>query len=179
MNIKKKFKNIFYILCNDVNKVDILLDKLNIMYNNKLISLELLLNMIKGLVFILSYNKNIDAYIDILDYFINLNNKNILNNFNIINFSLQFTLSESKINQIISNIDFLLMNVENVELKEIVTFIFNITKKLIRLDITINNKVNIFNTFIFDICKNINRKDLNHYLMKFNEIINNINKFIK
>lgn len=179
MNIKKKFKNIFYILSNDKNKVDILLDKLNIMYNNKLISLELLLNMIKGLVFILSYNKNIDAYIDILDYFINLNNKNILNNFNIINFSLQFTLSESKINQIISNIDFLLMNVENVELKEIVTFIFNITKKLIRLDITINNKVNIFNTFIFDICKNINRKDLNHYLMKFNEIINNINKFIK
>lgn len=179
MNIKKKFKNIFYILSNDKNKVDILLDKLNIMYNNKLISLELLLNMIKGLVFILSYNKNIDAYIDILDYFINLNNKNILNNFNIINFSLQFKLSESKINQIISNIDFLLMNVENVELKEIVTFIFNITKKLIRLDITINNKVNIFNTFIFDICKNINRKDLNYYLMKFNEIINNINKFIK
>lgn len=179
MNIKKKFKNIFYILSNDKNKVDILLDKLNIMYNNKLISLELLLNMIKGLVFILSYNKNIDAYIDILDYFINLNNKNILNNFNIINFSLQFKLSESKINQIISNIDFLLMNVENVELKEIVTFIFNITKKLIRLDITINNKVNIFNIFIFDICKNINRKDLNYYLMKFNEIINNINKFIK
>lgn len=179
MNIKKKFKNIFYILCNDTNKVDILLDKLNLMYTNKLISLEILLNMIKGLVFVLSYNKNIDVYIDTLDYFIILNDKYILNNFNIIDFSTQFKLNESKINQIIFNIDFLLLNVENIELKDIIRFIFNITKKLIRLNVTINNKVNIFNTFILDISKNINRRDLNYYNMKFNELINNINRFIK
>ena len=179
MNIKKKFKNIFYILCDDTNKVDILLNKLNLMYTNKLITLEILLNMIKGLVFILSYNKNIDSYIDILDYFIILNDKHILNNFNIIDFSIQFKLNESKINQIIINIDFLLTNVKNVELKDIIRFIFNITKKLIQLNITIQNKVNIFNTFILDISKNINRKDLNYYNMKFNELINNITKFLK
>ena len=71
------------------------------------------------------------------------------------------------------------MNVKNVELKDIIRFIFNITKKLIRLNVTLNNKVNIFNAFISDISKNINRKDLNYYLMRFNEITNNINKFIK
>lgn len=179
MNIRKKFQNVFYILSNDKIKVNILLDKLDLLYANKLINLEILLNIIKGLVFLLSCNKDINVYINILDYFIKLNDKHILNNFSIIDFSTQFKLSESKINQIIGNIDFLLINLENEELKNIVKFIFNITKKLIRLNIKTQNKVDIFNTFIFDICKDIDNKNLNYHQMRFNEIINNINKFLK
>ena len=71
MNISKKFKNIFYILSDDHISIDILIDKLQELYNSNIVNIEILLNIIKGLIYLVSINKNkIYDYIKIFDYFI-------------------------------------------------------------------------------------------------------------
>ena len=53
MNISKKFKDIFYILSDDEESIN-LIDKLQELYNKNIINIEILLNIIKGLIFIFS-----------------------------------------------------------------------------------------------------------------------------
>lgn len=180
MNISKKFKNIFYILSNDHISIDILIKKLQKLYDNNIVDIEILLNIIKGLIYLVSIDKNkIYEYIKIFDYFIVLDNKNILNDFNIIDFSKQFKVHENKINKIILNTDYLLNNTKNTEYKYIINFIFNVTKKIIRLKTSITNKVMIYNIYIDDVIYDLDIKNLNYHNMKFNELINNITKFLK
>jgi hypothetical protein len=180
MNINKKFKNIFYILTNDKKSIDTLINKLQLMYDNKIVDIELVLNIIKGLIFLLSIDNNkVYDYIKIFDYFIELNNKNILNDFNIINFSKQFKVNDIKINKIIINTDYIINNTNDTEYKYIINFIFNVTKKIVKIKTSINNKIMIYNIYMDDVIYNLNTKNLNYHNMKFNELINNINKFIK
>tara|TARA_Y100000589_G_C27121805_1_gene616778 strand:- start:170 stop:712 length:543 start_codon:yes stop_codon:yes gene_type:complete len=180
MNISKKFKNIFYILSKDHNSINILIDKLQKLYDNKIINTEILLNIIKGLIYLVSIDNNkIYTYIKIFDYFLELDNKNILNDFSIIDFSKQFKVNENKINKIILNTDYILNHTKNTEYKYIVNFIFNVTKKIIRLKTSINNKIMIYNIYTDDVIYDIDTKNLNYHNMKFNELINNITKFLK
>ena len=179
MNVSKKFKNIFYILSNDHNSIDLIIDKLQKLYDNKIVNIELLLNIIKGLIFLTSIDDTkIGNYIKIFDYFLKLNDKNILNDFTIIDFSRQFKVNENKINKIIINTDYILNNYKNTEYKYIIKFLFNIVKKIIRLKTSVNNKVMIYNIFLDDVIYDLN-KNFNYHNMKFNELINNISKFIK
>lgn len=179
MNVSKKFKNIFYILSNDHNSIDLIIDKLQKLYDNKIVNIELLLNIIKGLIFLTSIDDTkIGNYIKIFDYFLKLNDKNILNDFTIIDFSRQFKVNENKINKIIINTDYILNNYKNTEYKYIIKFLFNIIKKIIRLKTSVNNKVMIYNIFLDDVIYDLN-KNFNYHNMKFNELINNISKFIK
>lgn len=179
MNVSKKFKNIFYIPSNDHNSIDLIIDKLQKLYDNKIVNIELLLNIIKGLIFLTSIDDTkIGNYIKIFDYFLKLNDKNILNDFTIIDFSRQFKVNENKINKIIINTDYILNNYKNTEYKYIIKFLFNIVKKIIRLKTSVNNKVMIYNIFLDDVIYDLN-KNFNYHNMKFNELINNISKFIK
>jgi len=185
MNINKKFKNIFYILSNDHKSIDLIINKLQKLYDNKIIDTEILLNIIKGLIYLFSIDNNkINNYIKIFDYFLELENINILNKFSIINFSKQFKVSEIKINKLILNTDYILNNTKNTEYKYIINFIFNISKKITKLKTSINNKIIIYNVYTDDVIydlnnKNVNYKNLNYHNMKFNELINNIIKFLK
>ena len=180
MNISKKFKNIFYILSKDHNSINILIDKLQKLYDNKIINTEILLNIIKGLIYLVSIDNNkIYTYIKIFDYFLALDNKNILNDFSIIDFSKQFKVNENKINKIILNTDYILNHTKNTEYKYIINFIFNVTKKIIRLKTSINNKIMIYNIYTDDVIYDLDIKNLNYHNMKFNELINNITKFLK
>lgn len=180
MNINKKFKNIFYILSNDHKSIDTIINKLQELYDKEIINIEILLNIIKGLIYLMSIdNTKINNYIKIFDYFIKLDNKTILNNFCIINFSKQFKVNESKINKIILNTDYIINNTKNTEYKYIINFIFNISKKIKKLKTSINNKIIIYNIYTDDIIYDLNNKNLNYHNMKFNELINNITKFLK
>jgi hypothetical protein len=180
MNVSKKFKHIFYILSDDHKSVDIIINKLQKLYDNKIVNIEILLNIIKALIYLTSIDKNnINNYIEIFDYFLILNDKKILNDFNVIDFSKQFKVSEIKINKIILITDYLLNNTENTEYKYIIHFIFNLIKKIVKLNTSINNKIMIYIIYIENVIYNLNEKDLNYHNMKFNELINNIIKFLK
>jgi hypothetical protein len=180
MNIHKKFKDMFYILSDDHENVDILIFKLQKLYDNNIIDIEILLNIIKGLILLLSIdNRKLYDYINIFDYFLNLNDKNILNNFAIIDFSKQFKVSEEMINKIIINTDYIVNNIIDTESKNILIFLFNIVKKIIKLNVSVNNKIYIYNIYTDDVINNLNTKNINYHNMKFNELINNITRFIK
>tara|TARA_Y100000590_G_scaffold469795_1_gene659776 strand:- start:5617 stop:6159 length:543 start_codon:yes stop_codon:yes gene_type:complete len=180
MNISKKFKNIFYILSKDHESINILIDKLQELYDSKIINTEILLNVIKGLIYLVSIDDNkIYTYIKIFDYFIELDNKNILNDFSIIDFSKQFKVNENKINKIILNTDYILNYSRNTEYKYIINFIYNVTKKIIKVNTSVSNKIMIYNIYMDDVINNLNIKNLNYHNMKFNELINNITKFLK
>ena len=180
MDINKKFKNIFYILSQDHKSIDTIINKLQKLYDNKIINTEILLNIIKGLIYLMSVdNTKINNYIKIFDYFLKLDNKNILNNFCIINFSKQFKVNESKINKIILNTDYILNYSRNTEYKYIINFIYNVTKKIIKVNTSVSNKIMIYNIYMDDVINNLNTKNLNYHDMKFNELINNITKFLK
>lgn len=179
MNVSNKFKNIFYMLSKDKDSINLLLNKIQLLYDNEIINIEILLNIIKAIIFLLSIdNKKLYNYIEIFDYFLSLDNKKILNDFNIIDFSKQFNVDELKINKIILNTDYILNNTEKSNYKYITNFIFNITKKLIRLKTSYLNKIIIYNIYTDTVIKKLNNKDLDYHNMKFNELINNITKFL-
>ena len=180
MKISKKFKDIFYILSDDEESINLMINNLQQLHDKNMIDVEILLNIIKAMIFLISIDKNkLYDYIKIFDYFLKLNDKNILNNFKIINFSKQFKVDENKINKIILNTDYIINNSNNIEYKYIIQFIYNITKKIVRLKTSVNNKITIYNIFLDDVIFDINTKNLNYHNMKFNELINNINKFLK
>ena len=180
MKISKKFKDIFYILNEDEKSINLMINDLQKLHDKNMIDDEILLNIIKALIYLISVDKNkLYDYIKIFDYFLKLNDKNILNNFKIVNFSKQFKVDENKINRIILNTDYILNNSTNIEYKYIIQFIYNITKKIVRLKTSVNNKITIYNIFLDDVIFDINTKNLNYHNMKFNELINNINKFLK
>ena len=95
-----------------------------------MIDVEILLNIIKGMIYLISIDKNkLYDYIKIFDYFLKLNDKNILNNFKIVNFSKQFKVDENKINKIILNTDYIINNSNNIEYKYIINFILILLKR--------------------------------------------------
>ena len=180
MKISKKFKDIFYILNDDKQSINLMINNLQQLHDKNMIDVEILLNIIKAMIFLISIDKNkLYDYIKIFNYFLKLNDKNILNNFKIVNFSKQFKVDENKINKIILNTDYIINNSNNIEYKYIIQFIYNITKKIVRLKTSVNNKITIYNIFLDDVIFDINTKNLNYHNMKFNELINNINKFLK
>ena len=152
MKISKKFKDIFYILNEDEKSINLMINDLQKLHDKNMIDDEILLNIIKALIYLISVDKNkLYDYIKIFDYFLKLNDKNILNNFKIVNFSKQFKVDENKINRIILNTDYILNNSTNIEYKYIIQFIYNITKKIVRLKTSVNNKITIYNIFLDDV----------------------------
>ena len=143
MKISKKFKDIFYILSDDEESINLMINNLQQLHDKNMIDVEILLNIIKDMIFLISIDKNkLYDYIKIFDYFLKLNDKNILNNFKIVNFSKQFKVDENKINKIILNTDYIINNSNNIEYKYIIQFIYNITKKIVRLKTSVNNNYN-------------------------------------
>ena len=104
MNIKRKFKKIFKLFLE--KKSEELLELLQRMYDNKILTKELILNLIKGMV-IIFYIDNIyyDLYFEILNYFNNNLSKEkqilLVNSISKINLSLQFELDEYYIDKVI------------------------------------------------------------------------------
>ena len=179
MNIIKKFNKIFNILMND-KRNNILLLELQELQILNLIKLELLLNIIKGIIFSLyiDYNK-IDKYIIILKS-IHLNhedNKLFFDYFNNLNFSKQFNYNENKINNILTQMDVYFCN--NYKNKKIFEIQYLIIKEINNLKINLDVKIDLY----IIILKYINNKPFknNSNLLKKNliEMFDNINLFIK
>ena len=55
MNVSNKFKNIFYMLSKDKDSIDLLLNKIQLLYDNEIINIEILLNIIKAIIFFIKY----------------------------------------------------------------------------------------------------------------------------
>jgi len=105
MNIKRKFKKIFKIFLEE-KKSDQLLELLQTLYKDKILSKELILNLVKGMV-IIFYIDNLyyELYFEILCYFYyNLSKdkqRAIVNSISKIDLSLQFELDEYYIDKVI------------------------------------------------------------------------------
>lgn len=179
MNVIKKFNKIFNILIND-KRNNILLLELQKLHNLDLIKTELLLNIIKGIIFTLylDYNK-IDKYILIfksiqLNY---ENNKMFFTYFNNLDFSEQFNYNENKINNIFYHIDIFFYN--NYENKNIFEIQYFIIKEINNLKIDLSNKIDLY-VIILKYINNISFKNnLNKIKKNLIDLFDNLNIFIK
>lgn len=179
MNVIKKFNKIFNILIND-KRNNILLLELQKLHNLDLIKTELLLNIIKGIIFTLylDYNK-IDKYILIfksiqLNY---ENNKMFFTYFNNLDFSEQFNYNENKINNIFYHIDIFFYN--NYENKNIFEIQYFIIKEINNLNIDLSNKIDLY-VIILKYINNISFKNnLNKIKKNLIDLFDNLNIFIK
>tara|TARA_A100001015_G_C14747232_1_gene616085 strand:- start:135 stop:683 length:549 start_codon:yes stop_codon:yes gene_type:complete len=180
MNIHKKFSKIFYILKPNKVRIDKLINNLQILFDKKLINIELLLNLIKGLIFIIDNdNKKIEIYTNIFELIIKSNNKTILNNFENINFSNQFKLSENKINEIIYITDIFITNYIFDDIN-IFNFLYEIINKLKKLNVSLLLKINIYLIYLRELNNNFfeNNVNINYQLLELKSIISYINKII-
>ena len=97
MKIKKNFSNIFNIVLPDYN-TNVVLDKLEELYNNKIFTKEIILNIIKLLIFAFNNNQNnYYNYVNLLNYFIASDNKKLSLFLQNLNLSYQFKLNKSSL----------------------------------------------------------------------------------
>jgi len=180
MNIKKKFTQIFYLLTDEHEDIDILIDKLQLLHDNQIISKELLLNLIKALVFIINFNNlKISIYTSIFNE--NLENK-ILKLFNNFNYSYQFKLSERRINEIIYITDLFITKCFNSNFNSIkyLSFLNKVIRKISNLNISFKSKINIYCIYLNQILKYIDGGIcFENKLDELVIIIKRIDKFIK
>lgn len=173
MNVIKKFSKIFNILMDDHRNI-IFLSELQDLYNLGLIEMELLLNIIKGVIFTLyaDYNK-IDIYIDILKLIKNNNsNKLFFKYFNKLNFSGQFDYEDHIINNLFNHIDIFIINHYNkINIFEMQYFI---VKEINDLSINLDNKINLYIIILKYInkLKKINTINIKNQLIDIFESIN-------
>jgi hypothetical protein len=175
MNVKKKFKEIFILLGIENSKQNKILMQLQILYDNQIISTELLFNLIKGMVYILYKNINsIDNYLYIFDKLLEVIHKKkikqIFKSINNNNFSKQFEISEKIIEDIITQTDIFINKVINTKIILLLDILNNIISEITKLNIDIDNKINIY---IF-IMKYYNREFYNNNF-DYNDIIIIIN----
>lgn len=179
MNVIKKFNKIFNILMND-KRNNILLLELQKLHNLDLIKTELLLNIIKGIIFTLylDYNK-IDKYILIFKS-IHLNyedNKMFFTYFNSLDFSDQFNYNENKINNIFYYMDIFFYN--NYENKNIFEIQYFIIKEINNLKIDLSNKIDLY-VIILKYINNISFKNnLNKIKKNLIDLFDNLNILLK
>jgi|SaaInlStandDraft_7_1057024.scaffolds.fasta_scaffold04376_4 hypothetical protein len=168
MKIKKDFYNIFSIILPGYN-ICILLNKLQKLYDNKIFTKEIILNIIKFLIFILNNNQNkLNIYINLLDYFLINKNYKLSIFLQNLNLSYQFKLNEKTINKIMIYIDYVIINNNQYD-KTIEDLIFIINKlKILKLSFDI--KLILFIHLVSNIDTNIQ--------IYTNELYNIIIKFI-
>ena len=100
MNLKKKFGEIFNILLDENDKIK-MLNILNLLYKKNKLRLEIILNIIKGLVLILFIdNSYFENYYNILIYISTLD-KVLLDKINNIKLEKQFDFKNKEIENII------------------------------------------------------------------------------
>jgi len=161
MKIKKNFSNIFNIVLPDYD-TNIVLDKLEELYNNKIFTKEIILNIIKLLIFAFNNNQNnYYNYVNLLNYFIVSDNKKLSLFLQNLNLSYQFKLNEKTINKILLYIDYIIVNSTDYN-KMIENLIFIITKlkilkfnfdiKLILFIHLISNIDNDIKTYTIELC---------------------------
>jgi hypothetical protein len=176
MNIKRKFKKIFKLFL-EKKKSEELLELLQRMYDNKILTKELILNLIKGMV-IIFYIDNIyyDLYFEILNYFNNNLSKEkqilLVTSISKINLSLQFELDEYYIDKVIiytNNLFSLVIKYDIESILDIWNFIIIQIKKVKKSkEIKILLYVELIKDVIIGLEKNKSE----------NEIKNNINIII-
>lgn len=161
MKIKKNFSNIFNIVLPDYD-TNIVLNKLEELYNNKIFTKEIILNIIKLLIFAFNNNQNnYYNYVNLLNYFIASDNKKLSLFLQNLNLSYQFKLNEKTINKILLYIDYIIVNSTDYN-KMIENLIFIITKlkilkfnfdiKLILFIHLISNIDNDIETYTIELC---------------------------
>jgi hypothetical protein len=174
MNINKKFGNILRIIKCKEKRYNII-SQLQELYDKKIINTEILLNIIKGLVLIIFYNKQkIDNYIKIFDYLLINQQKNIVSILEYVDFSQQFELDEKIIKKIVINTDIFFENYinNNIDFNILLNIINSIIKKIKKVHININLKIYLYIHFI----KKANDMIINKN--NINNIISNINNYI-
>lgn len=149
MNVRNKFKEIFILLGIEDIKQDKILMQLQILYDNKIINTELLFNLIKGMVYILYENINrIDCYLYIYDKLLEVIHKKkikeIFKSFNKNNFSKQFEVSEKIVEMIIIQTDKFISKCNNTKIILLLEILNNIINEINKLNIDIDNKINIY-----------------------------------
>lgn len=161
MKIKKNFSNIFNIVLPDYD-TNIVLNKLEELYNNKIFTKEIILNIIKLLIFAFNNNQNnYYNYVNLLNYFIASDNKKLSLFLQNLNLSYQFKLNEKTINKILLYIDYIIVNSTDYN-KMIENLIFIITKlkilnfnfdiKLILFIHLVSNIDNDIKTYTIELC---------------------------
>jgi hypothetical protein len=181
MNVKNKFKEIFILLKIKESKQEIVLEQLQILYDNKILNSELLFNIIKGMVYILYENINkIDNFLLINKKLIKIMNKKkikkIFNSLKKYNFSKQFELSDVIIEKIIIETNSFINKINNTKLTLLLNILNNIINKINNLNIDFHNKINIYLHIMKYYNKEFYNKDFDYN--NINIIVKFINKLI-
>lgn len=179
MNIKRKFKKIFKVFLdnNRTNKILYLLQKL---YDNKTLSKELVLNLIKGLIIIFYIdNSFFDLYFEILDYFDKkMDNKiktSIIKCIKKLDLSLQFDLEEYYVDKVIVYTNNLLSMVTRYNINIIFNIWIIIIEQIKKIKLNKENKILLYCELIklsYDIIHKEKEENC------INQIKNNINIII-
>lgn len=179
MNVIKKFNKILNILMNDKRNYILLLE-LQKLHNLDLIRVELLLNIIKGIIFTLylDYDK-IDKYIIIFkSIYLNIkDNKMFFTYFNSLNFSDQFNYNENKINNIFYHMDIFFCN--NYENKNIFEIQYFVVKEVNNLEIDLSNKIDLYIIILKYLNNILLKNNLNQIKKSLINLFDNLNLFLK
>lgn len=175
MNIKRKFKKIFNVFL-EQEKTEQLLELLQILYKDKILTKELILNLVKGIV-IIFYIDNIyyELYFEILYYFYyNLSKdkqKAIVNSISKIDLSLQFELDEYYIDKVIIYTNNLLSLVVEYDIEIILDIWAYIINQIKKVKTSKETKILLYTQLIKDVIITLNREKE----ASIDKIKNNIN----
>jgi hypothetical protein len=181
MNIKRKFKNIFKIFL-DKNKSNQLLDLLQSLYDDKILTKELILNLIKGMV-IIFYIDNFyyELYFEILNYFYNNlckdKQKIIVSSITKIDLRLQFELTEYYIDKVIIYTNNLLSLVVKYDIELILDIWIYIINQINKFKFSKEIKIILYSQLIKDIILTTSKDfDLNKIKNQINISVHLIKK---
>lgn len=178
MNIKRKFTKIFKMFL-DEKKSNELIKILQTLYKKKILSKELILNLVKGLVIIFYIdNKYYELYFEILYHFLNNMNepkqKQIINSLSKVNLSLQFELEEYYIDKVIIYTNNLLTMIVNYDIENILEIWSFIITQIRKIKLSKELKILLYSQLIKDTINTLNEEKEN----SINKIKNNINIII-